>query len=391
MNNWILVLNAGSSSLKFALVDAVSGDSNFDGLAERLGSPQAVIKIKNDGVKTESAISDGSMASAIAKVIEALPEGAKPVAIGHRVVQGGEKFRVPTLIDAAALEEIAACSHLAPLHSAANLAGIEAAQAAFPELPQVAVFDTSFHAQLPEKVFQYAIPQELYREHSIRRYGMHGTSYEFVSQEAARVLGKDVKEAQLLVAHLGNGCSASAIRDGHSVDTTMGMTPLEGLVMGTRSGDVDPGIILWMAQQQGMSGDEISDVLNKKSGLLGLSELTNDCRGIEEAAAEGHKGALLALDVFIFRLARTLAALSASLDHIDGLVFTGGIGENSDLVRRRVVEQLRILGLKVNDQANADRGRSHPNIAAEGSPAILVINTNEEFMIAKHTLKLTQA
>ena len=390
MNNWILVLNAGSSSLKFALVDAVTGDSSFDGLAERLGSPDATIKIKDNGVKSQYPLPDGLMSSAISKVIDSLPAGTQPAAIGHRVVQGGERFRDATVIDDITLAGISDCAHLAPLHAAANISGIVAAKTAFPELKQVAVFDTSFHAHLPEKAYQYAIPQHLYREFGIRRYGMHGTSYEFVSQQAADVLGKDLNDCQMIIAHLGNGCSASAIRNGHSVDTTMGMTPLEGLVMGTRSGDVDPGIILWMAQQQGMSGDEISDVLNKKSGLLGLSELTNDCRGIEDAAAEGHKGATLALSVFIFRLARTIAALSASLDRLDAVVFTGGIGENSDVIRGRVIAQLKILGLEINQQANADRKRSHPNIAAVGTTPILVINTNEEYIIAKHTLALSQ-
>jgi acetate kinase len=390
MNNWILVLNAGSSSLKFALVDAVSGDNNFEGLAECLGNSDAVITIKASGSKTESNIADGKMSSAIAMVMAALPTGATPAAIGHRVVHGGEKFRQSVIINDTVKAGIKDCAKLAPLHNLANLEGIEAAQRAFPNLPQVAVFDTAFHAQLTEQVFQYAIPQRLYRDHHIRRYGMHGTSHQYVGEQAAVALGKDFNDVQIITAHLGNGCSASAIRHGHSVDTSMGMTPLEGLVMGTRSGDIDPGIILWLAQQQGMDGDQLSDLLNKKSGLLGLSELTNDCRGIEEAATKGHAGAKLALDVFCFRLARTISALTVGLDRLDALVFTGGIGENSETIRSRVATHLSIFKLAVDDAANADRNRSNPNIAKPGTTPILVINTNEEYMIAKQTLSLCQ-
>ncbi|WP_237444259.1 acetate kinase [Sinobacterium norvegicum] len=390
MNNWILVLNAGSSSLKFALVDAITGDSGFEGLAERLGNTDAVITIKSNGNKSESKIADGKMASAIAMVMSALPADTVPAAIGHRVVHGGEKFRQSVVIDDSVKAGIKDCAKLAPLHNLANLEGIEAAQQAFPNLPQVAVFDTAFHSQLEPQVYQYAIPQSLYRDHHIRRYGMHGTSHQYVGEQAAIALGQDFNNIQIITAHLGNGCSASAIRNGHSVDTTMGMTPLEGLVMGTRSGDVDPGIILWLAQQQGMDGDQLSDLLNKKSGLLGLSELTNDCRGIEEAAAEGHAGAKLALDVFCFRLARTISALTVGLDRLDALIFTGGIGENSELIRARVTEQLSIFKLAINETANADRKRSNPNIAQPGTTPVLVINTNEEYMIAKQTLSLCQ-
>lgn len=388
-DNWILVLNAGSSSLKFALVHVDSGHRPFEGLAECLGTEEARLHFKEQGKKRTLSMADGQMKSAISMLMEALPAEVTLKGIGHRVVHGGERFSDAVIINQAVLEEIKACGHLAPLHNPANVAGIEAAQALFPHLPQVAVFDTAFHSHLPERAFQYAIPASLYEKHGVRKYGFHGTSHHYVALRAAEKLDKPFADAQLITAHLGNGCSVSAVRGGHSVDTSMGMTPLAGVVMGTRSGDVDPGLIFWLASQQKMSVDEISHILNKKSGLLGLSSLSNDMRTLEEAAEKGHKGAILAIDIFCYRLAKTIAAMSVSLSHIDALVFTGGIGENSPLVRGKVLAQLTLLGFVCDEEANAEKmGGVEGHIGAKYSQVALVIPTDEEQMIASKTFNL---
>ena len=312
-------------------------------------------------------------------------------AIGHRVVSAGEEYSESVLIDSKVINAIERCIPLAPLHNPANLLGIRAAQEIFKGLPNVAVFDTAFHQTMPEHAYTYAVPRALYKKYAFRRYGFHGTSFRFVAPEAARIIGKDVKDCRLVIAHLGNGASITAVKNGESQDTSMGFTPLEGLVMGTRSGDVDAGIYPFLAANAGMSVEEVSDLLNKKSGLLGISELSNDCRIVEEAAAEGHEGAKLAMAVTTYRLAKYIAAMAVAAGGIDALVFTGGIGENSDAVRAQTVAHLAFLGLKLDEQANVDvRFGKEGIISPKGqTPAVVVVPTNEELMIAHDTAALS--
>ena len=386
---WILVLNAGSSSLKFALVNAENGDRPFEGIAECLGTDEAYLSFKEQGSKRTLPVVGGCMDVAISMLMEALPANIDIKGIGHRVVHGGERFSKAVIIDQDVFTGIEACSSLAPLHNPANIAGIKAAQMLFPHLPQVAVFDTAFHSHLPQRAFRYAVPASLYTEYGVRKYGFHGTSHHYVGLKAAEILEKPFSDIQLITAHLGNGCSVSAIRHGHSIDTSMGMTPLAGVVMGTRSGDVDPGLIFWLANQKNMSTDEISKMLNKESGLLGLSSLSNDMRTLEKAASEGHDGATLAIEVFCFCLAKTIAAMSVSLECIDALVFTGGIGENSPFVRGKVMSQLKQLNFLCDDKKNATNGKNTlGHIEKENSQTALVIPTDEEQMIASQTFRL---
>jgi len=393
MSNDILVINCGSSSLKFALINPQTQEALLTGLAEKLGHDDAYITAKYDGVKEVAELDEGNHAGAMHAIIGILKARNlfdQVAAVGHRVVHGGEKFKASTLIDDSVIAEIEACAKLAPLHNPANLLGIRTAMSCFPTLKQVVVFDTAFHQTMPEHAYLYAVPMALYREYGLRRYGFHGTSHRYVSAEAAKVLGLPLDNSAIVVAHLGNGASAAAILNGKSVDTTMGLTPLEGLVMGTRSGDIDPGAHAYIGAQLGLDLDGVTDLLNKQSGLLGLSELSNDCREIEDAAAEGHQGALLALNVFSYRLAKQIAALTVSLGRLDAVVFTGGIGENSSIIRAKVIEQLGFLGLTLDAAANdaAIRGKVG-RISGASGPVALVVNTNEELMIALDTAALT--
>lgn len=387
----ILVINAGSSSLKFALVNEAQTQFPIQGLAERLGSAEAMLHWQEGSEKHSRPISNATHTEALAQLLPLVETvaGGKISGVGHRVVHGGEDFTAACLIDQSALEAINANTPLAPLHNPANLQGIAAVSALYPELPQVAVFDTAFHQTMPDKAYRYALPETLYREHGVRRYGFHGTSHQYVSTQAAKLAELSYDNSSWLVAHLGNGCSTCAVLNGHSVDTSMGMTPLEGLVMGTRSGDVDPNLHSHLARILGWSLNEIDRMLNQDSGLLGLSGLSNDMRQLEAARADGHPGATLAIDVFCYRLAKSLAALSCALPSLDGLVFTGGIGENSSLIRAKTVAQLGLLNLHINDDANANciRGKSGP-IHQHGSRRILVVPTNEERQIAIEALAL---
>ncbi|MDR6219933.1 acetate kinase [Deinococcus soli (ex Cha et al. 2016)] len=389
---WTLVLNCGSSSVKFALLDVQGGQVRLSGLAERLGSAGASARVEVDGARRTVDLAGGSYVEAFAVIADAL-DGlglrAQVGAVGHRVVHGGERFSAPALITPEVLAEIRACVPLAPLHNPANIAGIEAAQAAFPDAAHVAVFDTAFHQSMPEVAFRYAVPGDWYRQHGVRRYGFHGTSHAFVAVRAADLLGRPLSELNLVTAHLGNGCSVCAVQGGRSVDTSMGLTPLEGLVMGTRSGDVDPGLHDYIARQAGLSLSEVTAALNRESGLLGLSGLSNDMRELEEAAGRGHAGARLALDVFVHRLAKQMAGMAAAMGRVDGLVFTGGIGENSAWVRGTVLARLAVLGARVDEAANAAAVRGQSGvISAPGALAALVVNTNEELMIAQQTQHL---
>ncbi|MCD0161885.1 acetate kinase [Deinococcus sp. 6YEL10] len=386
---WTLVLNCGSSSVKFALLDVRSGAVGLSGLAERLGSGDASARLDLPGGRRSVPLPGGTYAEAFAVIAGALDElGVRGDvgAVGHRVVHGGERFSEPALITPEVLDAVRACVPLAPLHNPANIAGIEAARAAFPHLPQVAVFDTAFHQSMPEVAFRYAVPEAWYRQHGVRRYGFHGTSHAFVAAEAAQVLGRPLEDLNLVTAHLGNGCSVCAVSGGRSVDTSMGLTPLEGLVMGTRSGDVDPGLHDFIARQAGLSLSEVTAALNRESGLLGLSGLSNDMRELEEAAARGHAGARLALEAFVYRLAKQMAGMAVALGRVDALVFTGGIGENSAAVRGAVLARLGVLGAAVDPALNARAVRGESGrISPEGTLPALVINTNEELMIARQT------
>jgi acetate kinase len=389
-----LVINSGSSSLKFALIEAGSGRITRQGLAERLGTEVARLRthaIDGDGAETsaEKPMPGAGHAEALEEILAHL--GARqPNAVGHRVVHGGESFKGSVVLDDGAVERIRACNDLAPLHNPANLLGIEIARRKFPALGQVAVFDTAFHQTLPPRAFMYAVPYDLYERHRVRRYGFHGTSHAFVAGEAALRIGKPLEELQLVTAHLGNGCSACAIKGGRSADTTMGLTPLEGVVMGTRSGDVDPNLHQFLADQTGRSLSQITDLLNRESGLLGLSGASNDMRTLLQARDRGDARAALAIDVFCYRLAKALLGLCAALERIDALVFTGGIGEHAAAIRAETLAQLRVLGPTIDPVRNAAHGAATGGrITADGSPLLcLVIPTNEELVIARETARL---
>ena len=393
-HEYTLVLNCGSSSLKFAVLQPLTGDCAIQGLAERLGSDQASISYQVNETKHKILLTQGDHQGAISAVIELLKEQALLQSIkgvGHRVVHGGEAFSESLLINADNLKQLKTLSHLAPLHNPVNLLGIEAINTLLPELPQIAVFDTAFHQTLPEAAYLYALPYEYYEKHDVRRYGFHGTSYRYVSEKSASILNKPLNESHFLIAHLGNGCSACAIRNGVSVDTSMGLTPLEGLAMGTRSGDVDPGLMPFLCERLNISTSKVMDILNKKSGLLGLSGISNDMRELQQAAEQGDVRANLAIEVFAFKIARYLGALAVSLPKIDALIFTGGIGENDRFTRSLILEHLSILGFEIDGQLNKTNGDERGRISTQSSPIAMVVATNEELMIAKDTFMLTQA
>ncbi len=386
----VLVLNAGSSSLKFAVVDPSNGKFILSGMADRLNTEEAQFQINLPAGRQETIPLPFADHSKSLDVVIPYLKDFRVTGIGHRVVHGGEKFRESVLIDDAVEAAIAACAIIAPLHAPANLTAIQVARKKFPNLPQVAVFDTAFHQSLPPYAYQYAVPQEWYEQYGVRKYGFHGTSHRYVSQEASRILGVAIESLHLLTAHLGNGASVCAIRNGRSVDTSMGFTPLEGLVMGTRSGDIDANVLLFLHQRTGLSLTEITDILNKKSGLLGLSKIGNDMRILLNERANGHPGAALAVEVFCYRLARHLLAAAAGLDRIDALVFTGGIGENSSPVRQRALEHLRILGAAVDPELNLEHGASSSGriTSLDSKVLAMVIPTNEELLIARETIRL---
>lgn len=394
-NQHILVINCGSSSLKFALISGRTEARLITGLAERLGSPEATLSWKTPTQSGEQTIARAGHQRAMEQImalLEAQQLLDEPLtAVGHRVVHGGEKFSASTIITAEVLAAIEACNSLAPLHNPANVLGIKTAQTLFPDTPQVAVFDTAFHQTLPSHAYLYAIPYELYEEQAVRRYGFHGTSHRYVTQKAAELLDQPYNELALISAHLGNGCSATAVLDGRSIDTTLGLTPLEGLVMGTRSGDVDPSLHQFLRDTVGYDLDQTTTMLNKQSGLLGLSGLSNDMRTLIEAAANGHERAQIALNVFVYRLAKALGALAVPLGRIDALIFTGGIGEHAALIRQWVVEQLTIFGFELDKSLNKIHGQGNNGIiTAPNSPVAMVIPTDEEVMIARDSLAAIQ-
>ncbi|MEZ0389684.1 MAG: acetate kinase [Verrucomicrobium sp.] len=386
----ILVINCGSSSLKFAVIWPVSGKVLSHGLAERLGTPEArLVWTALGGEKHTTVLPRADHGRALDAILDQLT-GVEIGAVGHRVVHGGEQFSDSVRIDDRTLAAIEACNELAPLHNPANVTGIRAAMARFPHLPHVAVFDTAFHQTMPSQAFLYGIPYALYEEHRIRRYGFHGTSHRYMVGEAATRLGRLPTELQLVTAHLGNGCSACAVKHGQSVDTTMGFTPLEGLVMGTRSGDVDPNLHQFLAEHTGRTLAEITDMLNRQSGLLGISGLSNDMRTLVAAAEQGDTRASLAIEVFCYRLAKSILGLCAGLDRLDALVFTGGIGENSTPVRARTLAHLGILGAELDPTLNQSPGSTSTGAitTAKSRLLILVVPTNEELVIAREADRL---
>lgn len=391
----VLILNCGSSSVKAAVMDVAKKEVLMSCLAEKVGNPDAYITFKVNGEKNKHDLSaPHDHTAAVMALLDELKklglyDGVK--AIGHRVVHGGERFTQSTVITPEVMRDIEACIVLAPLHNPAHILGFQAAQQAFPQLPQVAVFDTAFHQTMPPHAFHYAVPTSLYTKYGVRRYGAHGTSYRFVAQETAAILNRDINQMSMVIAHLGNGASITAVKNGQSQDTSMGLTPLEGLVMGTRSGDIDPSIFSFLAANANMSIDQVTEMLNKESGMLGLSNLSNDCRILEEAAANGDQGAELALNVFAYRLAKYVGSMTVAAGGLDALVFTGGIGENSDSMRKKVVDYLHVFGLKLDDQANLDArfGKSGVISTKDSKGNILVVPTNEELMIALDTAELT--
>ena len=391
----ILVVNCGSSSIKYKLFDADSLKGISSGLLERIGSRPAVLRHEVGGASAKREVDVSNHRQGLELILRVLLE-AEPkairsleeiVAVGHRVVHGGDAFFESTLVDEKVLEALRKWSHLAPLHNPPNIAGIEAARSLLPRVPQVAVFDTAFHQTMPETAYLYAIPFELYEKLGIRRYGFHGTSHKYVAQKAAEILGVPIEKLRIITCHLGNGCSITAVKNGRSIDTSMGFTPLEGLVMGTRSGDIDPSIVFYLIGE-GFSPREVEDMLNKKSGLLGVSGVSNDIRDVEREAEAGSKRARLALEIFAYRAKKYIGAYAAVLGGLDVLVFTGGIGENDPLMRRMICGNMGFLGLEIDEEANrVTVGKTGVISGKQSRIKILVIPTDEELAIAEETRK----
>lgn len=393
----ILVINCGSSSLKFQLIDSQSEKLIAKGLCERIGIDGSRLVYTPAGGKkwiTESRMSDHK--EAISMVLKALtdPENgavkdlSEIGAVGHRIVHGGENFSKATLITDEVKKAIADCSDLAPLHNPANLIGIEACEALMPSVPMVAVFDTAFHQTMPEESYLYALPYRYYKDYRIRRYGFHGTSHDYVSSRAAAVLGRPIEELKIIVCHLGNGASISAVKNGKCLDTSMGLTPLEGLVMGTRSGDLDPAIVSFIQEKENLSQDKVNNILNKKSGVLGISGVSSDFRDLEEAVSNGNERAALALKVFAHKVRFYIGAYIAEMNGVDAIVFTAGVGENDVTMREIICNNLGNLGIKLDPVENKIRGKEAIISADDSKAKILMIPTNEELMIARDTYNI---
>ena len=396
----ILVINCGSSSLKFQLINAESEEVLAKGLCERIGIDGRLTYQPAGGEKEISEKAMPTHTEAIQFVIDALTNEKTGVvkslseigAVGHRIVHGGEKFASSVVITEEVKKAVEECNDLAPLHNPANLIGIRACQKLMPGTPMVAVFDTAFHQTMPEKAYLYGLPYEYYENYKVRRYGFHGTSHSFVSKETARFLGMDLENSKIIVCHLGNGASVSAVLNGKSVDTSMGLTPLEGLVMGTRSGDIDPAIMEFIAQKENLDIEGIMNVLNKKSGVFGLSGgISSDFRDLTGAMAEGDKKAKIALEVFAYRVAKYIGAYAAAMNGVDDIVFTAGIGENVSYVREQVCSYLGYLGVELDPDANEKFRGEQGEITKPGCKVrVFVIPTNEELAIARETLALVK-
>jgi acetate kinase len=401
----ILVLNSGSSSLKYQLIDAHTEEVVAKGLAECVGIACRCGRIIQETRVAGKLAFDAEMLDhdqAMDRVFGLLTDPEQGVvkstseigAVGHRVVHGGERFARPTLIDDEVIAEIEKMSTLAPLHNPPNLAGIRAAIRLLPGVPQVAVFDTSFHSTIPDYAYTYALPYKYYTDYGVRRYGFHGTSHQYVAGQAAEMLaerGVDPARARIITCHLGNGCSMTAIVGGQVVDTSMGLTPAEGLVMGTRCGDVDPAVLTYLARVLGATAAEIDTIINKESGLLGISGITSDMRDITEAVMQGHTRALLALEVFCYRIRKYIGAYAAAMGGVDAVVFTAGIGENVPVVRERVCRDLEFLGIELDQEKNCTFHGQGDIATPSSSTRIFLIPTNEERMIARETLAVVEA
>ena len=396
----ILVLNCGSSSLKYQLIDMSNEEVLCVGLVERIGIEGSVLKQEKDGVEGKLIVEQPmkNHQDAIKLVLDAVVDpqygGVKDIkeveAVGHRVVHGGEKFAGSVLITdevKAALEE---CIELAPLHNPANIMGIEACEAILPGVPMVGVFDTAFHQTMPKKSYLYGLPHELYTKYGVRRYGFHGTSHKYVSQRAAEMLGKNVEDLKIITCHLGNGASVAAVDGGKVVDTSMGLTPLEGLIMGTRCGDIDPAIIPFIMKKENLDADGVDKLMNKESGVYGMTGISSDFRDICDAAAEGNQQAIDALDAYHKRVKKYIGAYAAEMNGVDAIVFTAGLGENGIDDRLAIASNLEVLGVKMDAEANNVRGKERVISAADSKVKVLLIPTNEELMIARDTLELVK-
>lgn len=394
----VLVINSGSSSIKYQLLEMDTEKVLAKGLVERIGIEgsriihrkneekyviEKIIKNHEEGLKEVLDL----LTSEDYKVISSLNEID---AVGHRVVHGGERFSSSVIIDKESLDAIEMMSFLAPLHNPANVMGIKAAMELLPNVPQIAVFDTSFHQTMPKTSFLYAIPYEYYEKYKIRRYGFHGTSHKYVSRRAAEILGKDIKTLKIITSHIGNGASIAAVKNGESFDTSMGFTPLEGLVMGTRSGDIDPAIVSFLAQEEGLTAKEVVEILNNKSGVYGITKgFSSDMRDIEDKALEGDKVCRLALDIYEYRIAKYIGAYAAAMNGVDVIVFTAGVGENSPVTREEICEKyLTYLGVKIDKEKNNFKGLERVISTPDSKVEVLVVPTNEELMIARETKEL---
>ena len=398
----ILVLNCGSSSLKYQLLD-MKNEEVYDllakGLVERIGMEVGCVKHQATGKEKlvkEMPIADHTVG--IQAVLDALLDKEYGVlttledieAVGHRVVHGAEEFVCSQLITDKVINQIEKCVDLAPLHNPANLLGIKAVTAVLPSVPQVGVFDTAFHQTMPKKAFLYGLPYEYYENNGVRRYGFHGTSHKFVSQKGAKFAGLDLNYSKIITCHLGNGSSVAAVVNGKSIDTSMGFTPLEGLIMGTRCGNLDPDVVTYLQEKEGLSAAEMSQVLNKKSGFIGLSQVSSDARDLNDAANEGNAGAKLTLKKLTYDITKYIGAYAAVMNGVDLIVFTGGIGENNSRLRRRICENLTYLGVKFDYDANVVRGEDTIISLPDSKVKVALITTNEELMIARDTMEIVQ-
>ena len=394
----ILVINCGSSSLKFQLIDSETEKCIAKGLCERIGIEGSRITYTPDGGEKEQTVTPmPDHTEAIRLVLEALTNPKTGVvksldeigAVGHRIVHGGEKFAASTIITDEVMKAIEECNDLAPLHNPANLIGINACKKLMPATPMVAVFDTAFHQTMPEEAYMYGLPYEYYEKYKIRRYGFHGTSHSYVSRKAAEVLGKKYEDLKIIVCHLGNGASVSAVKNGKCVDTSMGLTPLEGLIMGTRSGDIDPAIMEFIAHKEGKDIDEIMTVLNKKSGVYGLSNnLSSDFRDLEDGYNRGDEHCIRTMNTYCYRVAKYIGAYTAAMNGVDVICFTAGVGENGPLVRSMVCEYLGYLGIALDEEANNKRGMDLVVSTPDSKVKVMMIPTNEELAIARETVRL---
>lgn len=396
----ILVINCGSSSLKYQLIDSDSEQVLAKGLCERIGiDDSAITHQKAGGEKQTTLASMADHTQAVKLVIEKLTDASVGAlksldeidAVGHRIVHGGEKFAGSVLLTQEVMKAIEECNDLAPLHNPANLIGIHSCREIMPEVPMVGVFDTAFHQTMPKKAYLYGLPYEYYEKYKVRRYGFHGTSHDFVSERAAQILGKKREDLKIIVCHLGNGASVSAVMNGKSVDTSMGLTPLEGLIMGTRSGDIDPAIISFLMEKEGISAQEMIAICNKKSGVLGLSDgLSSDFRDLAEAAEKGNQQAQTALETYAYRVGKYIGAYAAAMNGVDVIAFTAGAGENNAKVRELIGQYIGFLGTNIDPEKNKLRGEE-VILSDEGSRVVtMVVPTNEELAIARETCRLVQ-